>query len=360
MRRTGLMTVSALMSLFVLVGCEPKQAIQLRYDRPAEYEIGPTIQTLGIAEFGGATSADRKWGDIASDRVAAQLDTYNKKYQRYQLVDRKRLKAILDEQDLQAAFSDSSKAIEAGKIAHVDAMVYGSATVNLRDEHAVRSTFDPMSRSMKQVPYTKRYVMTAVSFTIDNVQTGTTLTTVATKREYDSENDTSGGKTKALTKMMGLGGGNLPAADQLVSDLIDQCVEEFVARISPHEIRVVERLRGGKSDAVKTGNKLTMAGDYAEAVEMYEAALREKPDDHEAAFDAGVACEAAGKLDKAEEYYDRAFKLKPEEQYVQARKRVRVESSPIAAPSGQSNTEYRPALDGRALQNVPSQPQEGD
>jgi tetratricopeptide (TPR) repeat protein len=323
MNRLGLKCVLVLLPPALLAGCGPQEAVQLRYDRPAEYEIGPTIKTIGIAEFGGATAADKKWGDIASDRLAADLDECNRKYNRYQLVDRKRLKAILDEQDLQSAFSDSSQAIQAGKIANVDAMIYGTVNVIARDEPGTRTTFDPLSRSMKQVNYTKRYVMAAVNFTIDSVQTGRTLTTVATSREYDSEKAGSGNGAAALTKMMGVGGGSLPPSDQLMSNLIDQCVDEFVAKMSPHQVVVTERLGNGKSKVVKTANKLAMAGDYAEALEIYQVAIQAHPDDHQAMFNAGVVCEATGQFAESEGYYDRAFKTDPKEHYVMARKRVR-------------------------------------
>lgn len=327
MHRSRLLVLTACVLMTGAFGCGPKDTVALRYDRPAHYEISPSIRTLGIAEFGGKTTIDRRWGDIASDRLAAQLDTYNNKYHRYQLVDRKRLKAILDEQDLQAAFSDSSQAVQAGKLAKVDAMIYGSVTVTSRDERATRTKFNPLSKSEKEVSYIKRYVMTAVNFTVDNVETGKTLASVATMREYDSENDKGDSSPVAsMVKMVGIGGDKTEPTDQVASRQIDQCVQEFLSKISPHEVVVTEALGRGKSEAVRTGNKLAMAKDYAEAIEAYEAALRSKPDDSEAIFNAGVMYEALGKLDKAEEMYDRAFKLKPKTQYVQARKRVRQES----------------------------------
>ena len=93
MYRSRLLVLAACVLMTGAFGCGPKDTVELRYDRPAHYEISPKIRTLGIAEFGGKTTIDRRWGDIASDRLAAQLDTYNNKYHRYQLVDRKRLKA---------------------------------------------------------------------------------------------------------------------------------------------------------------------------------------------------------------------------------------------------------------------------
>ena len=327
MQRSLLLVFIAGVLMTGAFGCGPKDKVELRYDRPAQYEISPNIRTLGIAEFGGKTATERRWGDIASDRLASQLDTYNNKYHRYQLVDRKRLKAILDEQDLQAAFSDSSQAVRAGKLAKVDAMIYGSVTITSRDERVTRTKFSPLSKSPKEVSHVKRYVMTAINFTVDAVATGKTLASVATMREYDSDADKGDSSpVSSIAKMMGIGGDKKKSVDQVASRQIDECVQEFLSKISPHEVVVTEALGRGKNDVVRTGNKLAMAKDYAEALDAYNAAIRLKPDDYEAVFNSGVMYEALGKLDEAEEMYDLAFKLKPKMQYVQARKRVRQES----------------------------------
>ena len=332
MYRSCLIALSVGVLLTVTAGCQTTDKVELRYDRPAQYDVPANIRAVGIAEFGGKTQADRKWGDIASDRLAGQLDTYNNKYHRYQLVDRKRLKAVLDEQDLQSAFSDSSKAVQAGKIAKVDAMIYGSVTVTARDEQATRTSFNPLTKSSKEVTYIRRYVMTAINFTFDDVATGKTLASVATTRDYDSDKqkakDSGSGGLSGITKMVGIGGSNsAEPAEKVALRLIDECVQEFLAKIGPHEVVVTEPLGKGKDEAVRTGNKLAMAKEYAEALEAYDAAIRAHGDDHEAIFNSGVMYEALGKLDKAEEMYDRAFKLKPQTQYVQARKRVRQESA---------------------------------
>jgi len=304
-------------------GCGPEKTVEIRYQRQPQYEVSPRIKRLGIAQFGGKTATDRKWGDVASDRLAAALDEYNRKFKRYELVDRKRLKAILDERDLQLMISDGASATQAGKLANVDAMIYGSVSVNARDERAHRAAFDPLRRGMKTVYYTKRYVLTAVTFTMDDIKTGKQIVTVSTTREYDSEKDDESGGAK-VGKALGFGGGDLPPTDQLVSHLIDECVQEFLSKISPHEVVVTEKLQKGKRKAVDTGNKLAAAGDYAEALECYRQAIRTHPDDHGAVFNAGVMYEAQADLKQAEAHYDKAFKMEPEEQYVLARKRVRL------------------------------------
>ena len=322
-RKTALAFVTGLVAaLPASRGAE--RTVQLRYQRPAQYELAAGIRKVGIAQFGGQTDLDKRWGDIAADRLAAAMDEYNRKYNRYELVDRKRLKAVLDEQDLQLAISDSASAGKVGKLAKVDAMIYGTVSAVTRDETATRTTFDPLRRGMKTVSYTKRYCMATVNFTMDEVATGKTLAAVSTKREYDSEADKKSG-VAGIGQALGFGGDKLPPAEQVISKLIDECVAEFLGKISPHEVSVVEKLQKGKSKACDTGNKLATAGEYAEALECYQRAMQERPEDHGAVFNAGLMHEAQGHLTQAAELYDKAFKMEPEEQYLLARKRVRQE-----------------------------------
>jgi tetratricopeptide (TPR) repeat protein len=313
--------------LFVLIGCgESKNLVELKYDRPATYQIPENIRKLAIAEFGGTTENDRRWGDIASDVLADQLEQANRAFERYQLVDRKRLKAIMDERDLQIAIADSASAGKIGKLANVDAMIYGKVHVVSRDEHATRQVFDFATRSTKTVPYIKRYCMTAVNFTMDDINTSKTLTTVSVTREYDSDKDKEAGGNMLSQIVAVPGSSKTPPADQVLNRLITECVTEFISRVSPHKVTVTEHLQNGKSKVVSSGNKLAMVKEYNEAMDCYLKAIELKPDDHGAMFNAGLMYEAMGKLDKAFEYYNKAFKLKDDEKYIAARQRVRVEA----------------------------------
>lgn len=324
-RRFVLATVPLL--AVILSGCgETKQAIQISYNRPAAYEIPESIRKLAIAEFGGKTDADKRWGDVASDKLASDLETYDREFHRYQLVDRKRLRAIMDERDLQLAISDTASAGKIGKLANVDAMIYGNVTAVARDERGTRQVFDFVNKTTKTVPYTHRYCMAAVNFTMDDIGNGKTITTVTITREYDSEKQSSSG-TAAFAKAMGLpGGDNLSPSDGVLENLVDQCVKEFLTKISPHRVAFAEKLMIGKSKSVGTANKLAFAGEYTEALDIYLQAIELKPDDDGAMFNAGLMYEAMGKLDKAEGLYDRAFKTKDKDKYVLARRRVRVEA----------------------------------
>jgi len=305
-----------------LCGCNPKKEIQLRYERPAAISVPGEIKRIGIAEFGGQSAEDKRWGGIASDRLAAALSEYNRKYQRYELVDRQRLKAILDERDLQIAISDGATAGKAGKLANVQGMIYGSVRATAKETRATRQQFDLIKRGMKTVHYTHRYCVATVNFTLDDIRTGKTLATATTSREYDSDKGSS--KLSLVKNVVGLGS-DAGELDKIVAGLIDDCVQDFLSQIIPHEVVVTEEVQPGKSSIVGTGNKLAAAGDYEEALECYETGMELNPRDHEAVFNAGVMQEALGNVAKAEALYDKAFKMNPKEQYVMARKRVRAE-----------------------------------
>lgn len=311
----------SLCGLMLLTGCEDKP-LSLRYDRPAEYEIPEAVKRIAIAEFGGPSDEDKKFGNIAADQLASQLDAYGKQFGRFELVDRKRLAAILEERDMQMAISDSNEAAKVGKLANVEAMIYGTVTTSWRDEPATKMSIDFATRQPKTVHYTKRYCMASVNFTMDDVRTGKTLAAVTLTQEFDSDKDSGGG----FIKKMGFGGDSLPPPDQIINRLIQDCVTQFVQKVSPHSVSIEVSLQKGKSDIVKTGNKLAMAGDFAEAAECYERALTVKADDDGAMFNLGVACEARGDMEGAEKWYSKAFAVKDNEKYIMARKRVRMEN----------------------------------
>jgi tetratricopeptide (TPR) repeat protein len=313
----------ALLSVVLVAGCGGGEKITLSYERPPEYDIPSGVQRVAVAEFGGQTREDQRWGEIASDELAHALDVYNREYHRYELVDRKRLGAIMDERDIQLAVSDTSTAVEMGQIASVDAIIYGSVRVNTQDQHGTRRAFDPLRQSLKTVHYTQRYCMASVNFTMDDVRTSKTLATVTVTREYDSEADAEG--AAALARHVGFSGDGPPPTDQIVSGLIDQCVEAFVNKISPHRVVVTEELAGGKSDAAEQASEFAVSGEYAEALELYERAVAMNPDDHGSLFNAGLMCEALGRFREAERYYDRAIDVKVDKKYILARKRVRQE-----------------------------------
>ena len=309
----------------LLLGCGSQYEIQIAYARPAEYPIGENVRTLAVNEFGGRSEQDQRWGDVASDKLAAALHEASQKFSRYTLIDRKRLRAMLDEQDLQLAMGDPDSVNAVGKMANAQAIIYGSVTVDSQDTRGTRSAVSLRGKT-RAVSYVRRTCSATVNFTMNDPSTGETLAAVNVSRDFDSERDKEESKIGKAVSALGFGGdSDLPVEGDILTGLIEQCVNEFVAKISPHEVVVTEILQKGAAEIVETGNKLAMAGDHDEALELYQAAIKANPADHGAAFNAGVMCEATGRFEQAEAHYDKAFKIEPKQRYVLARKRVRLE-----------------------------------
>ena len=314
--------------LIATTACSKTPRIKLSYFRGAKYTIPKQIKNIGIAEFGSSGNAGSQWGEITSDRIEARLDAYNRKYKRYQLVDRRRLKAIMDERDLQMAISDTSSASKAGSIANCDAMIYGNVKIVCNDRRKSRKVMDYKTNRMKTIWYMHRYCVAVANLTMDNISTSKTLASISLTREYDSDKKTINNDASKLEKFASIldnSPKDLPPASKTISNLIDQCVNEFVARISPHEVFFMERLLKGDTELVKNGNKLAEVGDYREAIEVYLRAIDMEPADHEAMFNTGVMYEKLRQLDKAIVYYNKAIKIEPASKYYRARKRAKVE-----------------------------------
>jgi tetratricopeptide (TPR) repeat protein len=326
-------------------GGSDKSAISITYSRAAEIELPADVRKLAIAEFTGQAGQDSRWGEITSDKLSSALDDYNRKYQRYQLVDRKHLKDILGEQDIQLAVSETGDATKIGKIAKVDAMIYGSAKISPEHVRATKNvpSFDGGRPGMKTVSYQKLKVTAVISFTMDDINTGKTIVSQTITKNFDSDRDSKQKGFAGVMKSMSGSNDQVPVAEA-ANVLIDECVQQFVRMISPHEVTIKERLAKSRSKdkavlkLVAQGNRLAVSGDYSEALQCYQDALEQESDDDAALFDAGLMCEATEKYKEASEFYSKAIKANPEQDaYIRARSRVSSGSAKVVKPQDQDS-----------------------
>lgn len=302
----------------LLGGCKDKgKDITISYDRQPQYTISDKVKKVAVVQFGAKSGTEEKWGEIASDCLASVMDEYDKKFHRFTLIDRKRLQAIMEERDFQMSVVDTDQAVEFGKIAMVDAMIYGTVYIDQVEKIETHNVSGPYGVSIP-VKSEYRASTAAVTFAMVDVQTTKTICSVTITRKYDSK--TMSKEEKQLYKKVEK---NLAAITQM---LIDECVREFVGKISPHEVEVQLQLEAGKTQQVKDGNNFASEKEYKDAIDMYQSGLAEAPDDDGAMFNIGVCHEALGQLTDAETWYDKAIRVRPDPEYIRARKRVRVEA----------------------------------
>ncbi len=315
MSRFSFVGLAVIISGLALVGCgEEKAQISIKYDRPAQYDIPKGVNKIAIVQFGAKQGTEKKWGEIATDKLTSAMDEYNKKFHRYVIVDRKRVSAIMDERDFQMSIADTNEAVKLGKIANVDAMIYGSVYVTENVEENKSSIPTPYG----SIPVTtRRYQSTAaINFTMDDIHTSKTICSVTVMRKYDSKDKEDKEKYKKYEKNM----------SAITTIMIQECVEEFISKVSPHQVSVKVNLEKGESPLTAEGNKFAKEQEYADAIDLYRGALNEKPDDYGAMFNMGLCYEALGQMDNAYQAYSKAVKLHPESKFIKARRRVRVEN----------------------------------
>ncbi|MDO9069053.1 MAG: DUF6340 family protein [Deltaproteobacteria bacterium] len=104
---------------------------------------------------------------------------------------------------------------------------------------------------------------------------------------------------------------NIPGDDQILSGLLSEVTDAFVADISPHYVNVTKRLLKSKADPNDIGRKYAKAGDWQRAAEIWERSAASLPGDPGLWHNIGVAYEAMGKYDKALESYKKASELNP-------------------------------------------------
>lgn len=330
---------ACLLAGIVTAGCgEETVTIQLSYVQQPRFQIPEKIQKIAVAQFAGKTPEDQQWGVVAADKLVGELDKANAEFKRYELVDRRNLAGILQEHDVQIMnATDAAKVEEKLKIANVQAMIYGTVTVNARDERASREVLDigslaGRSVSTKTKYYTKRYCYVSVNLTMDDVQTSKTIKTFTLQQAFDSEKDTG---SSSLGKFVGFGSDNPPPVAETVDKVLTVCVEQFIKEISPHRVNEKVKLESGESPKVETGNKLAKAGEYADALALYRQAMAEKHGDYGAVFNAAVMCEALGDMKGAYELYSKAFQMNPKkDSCLECRKRVKAEmkEEPVKEP----------------------------
>ncbi|MCD4826111.1 MAG: tetratricopeptide repeat protein [Phycisphaerae bacterium] len=300
-------------------GCGEKRTISISYTRPAVQKIPADVRKIAIVQFGAKIGTEKKWGEIAADELASKMNALNAEFHRYILFDRKRLGVLMDERDFQMSITGTDEAIKLGKIAKVDAMIYGTVTVTHKDSLKTYQKFDPIGRTMVSATRLWRTASVSVNFTMDDIHTTRTLSSRNITHAFDSEKDRGG------FSMFGGSGGKIKSTAVICNELINRCVMEFVARISPHFVTFRVHLEKGKTKAVKNGNKYAYAGEFADAIMMYRKGLNERPDDYGAMFNMGVCYEAQANLKEALEYYNQALQYKTEDKFIVARRRVRLE-----------------------------------
>jgi hypothetical protein len=139
--------------------------------------------------------------------------------------------------------------------------------------------------------YATRSGSVSLNFRVVDTETGAIRMADAITRTYTSQRATEG---RAL-----------PQRDQIVEDLLEQCVAEIMTHFDFHTKRVECLLSTRKG--MSRGNNYFANGLIEEAREFYERKAAGSPMNADVNYNLGVVAETVGDLRAAETYYKRAF-----------------------------------------------------
>ncbi len=289
----------------------------------------PSASAAGHRRVRRPGHEDVEWGNIASDRLAAQLDAYNKQY------------PALPTGGPQAAQGRPGRAGPPGRLQRL-----GQGRRGRQDRPRGRDDLRHDERHHPRRGRTPRCVSTSFSRSTKEVQLDQAVRDGRGELHHRRRGDAarrwrrcrSCGSTTArrtspaargaalVAKLVGMGGGNLPAGGP-DSQRPDRRVRAGVrGQDQPAPGGREREARQGQERAVKTGNKLAVAGDYAEALEAYQAAVEANARRPRGGVQLRRDVRGPGQArPRRSSTTIEAFKIKPQEQYVLARKRVRME-----------------------------------
>lgn len=320
-----------LLSLLLLIQfCAPPAAINVQVMKPATIHL-PGIRTVAIADFQGS----RRSGS----QIATRVQAYLLETDYYDIVERDKLKQILDEQNLgMAGVVDEATAVEVGKLLGVDAMIFGEVTEyqvepDERGKEKVhkkvgtgkyewveqRNIFTGKKSKVKKEimktvlvdqHYRIRRGTAAINFRVVNVETGELLAVHSDSKSYNSGKVVEGGSKTLKPK------------GEILSTLSNAICKRFVSMIAPHYVDETRYIESGKG-MIKTGKKYAENGLWPEALDAWEQASVSHPNEPAVWYNLGVAAEMDDDLDLAEEYYKKAVAIKQKDLYMKSIQRIR-------------------------------------
>ena len=269
-RRAGLLSAviaAHAVGLALLAGCSGTEVtLTVTHYRPAATPLSSAVRTLSIGQFISAAGKNGKFAALVKQELSAALRG-PQAAKRFQILDSKQVTR------------------------RADAVIYGTVTVTPKPQSARDATSEPAA------------CLAEVTFNIVDMRSGRTVLTSTISRQ-----------------------GQCPAGVRAkAGELIGQCIDDFVADITPHEVLISVVLADVKGTIAKKAGAHAAAGRYDRALDFYTRALLQSPDDHGILFNAGVMHEMKGNLVRASGLYAKALQIEPKDKYRAALRRVRRE-----------------------------------
>ncbi len=307
-----LQQIGLISATFVMLGWFGT-SVDLRYMVPAEKNLSQ-YKRLAMIEFEGR-GGDR----VRSELEAKLLEAKVNGVPYFTLVSRDRLDKVLQEQGRgQSVRFDDRSTVTLGKLLGADGLVTGIVTEYNTDEtrDVERREHTEGKKENKRTVVETYYCATREARVRADVKfiDAKTAAVVAVVPLSGSASD--GGCMKDEYP-------STATDDALLDAAMSKMGNELRILIAPHDVVRSVKLQTkdkdkGVSERLKRGAQYAESGGWDMAIEEWEAAVQEKPDSGPAHYNLGVAREAEGELERAQEHYKKAARIDPDKKNVEA------------------------------------------
>ena len=307
----------ALATVLLLASCGPTMVRFRRLER-ANLQI-PAVTRLAVVDFDDPTR--RGVGPAVGNVLVSQLASQGY----YQIMERGKIQSVMREHAFNMTGAvDPATIKELGGLLGVDAIITGeivayNVETNLRTEMVEKKVGTGQYQEVeKKKPFSdktykvKEEIMKTVL--VPEERTSKSGTVSINYRMVDiASGKVAVSKTHNASSQRSYKD-NIPGDEQILSQLLEKVTEAFVNDISPHYIAVAKRLLKPKSDPAESGAAYARQGEWRRAAEIWERLAAANSRDAALWHNLGVAYEAMGQIETAEQNYGKALALEPQNQ----------------------------------------------
>jgi hypothetical protein len=320
----------------MLSGCASRETAAVSFSYVVEKDKGlpPGMKTIAITPAKVGETTDPKWSEMCVTVVQSLINESRTKFGTdVNVTERRDTKPVFEEADLAAAGMSSKKGGGGGQLEGADGYLMSNINVKVEKHVGKQRTLSGLdlagwgghgsgggrvNAETEEVETVTRNMTVQTEFKLVDAANGRVWEHFSPKK-YSATERTKASPIFGSSKTEA----ELTPQDKIIGALVERGAREFVSSLMPCRVDVeAEVTSSGNSNCVQ-GVKLLRAESNLEALTAFKAAIVESPNDHQAAFGAGIASEAMGRYDAALGYYKQACAGDADPRYAEARDRMK-------------------------------------
>ena len=312
----------ALLALALLVSaCAPTKFITVRALVPPEIDVPQHIKNVAVLEFSGHTTGR----EVVSTKLEQEI-LHNGFYK---VIERAQVAAIINEKNFQQTdLTEDDQFLNEMKILNVHALITGSVAkfeaktekdVDIRQQRYMRraAVFNKEGRMVRPAEYAWREIREPWIMKQGSVSAAFKMVDVGTGQILASEAPPGGFSTNKIK-----GNAPVPTDSEVLERATLNAVKEFIKKVSVWT--EVRRLPLKNAKGCGNGNTFAANGLFDKAEAEFRVAAN-IPGNFGALYNLGLALEAQGRFEEAEQAFDQALNMMPSDQGIMASiQRVRI------------------------------------